>query len=87
MLTNKEIEFLDDLEIRLQHQTVILNKGPVKGRPRRKDLITNEEFEQFYDILDKIHADRDRRRAKAKETMAERRKTDKNYGRPYAQKQ
>lgn len=49
VLNKKDIEFLEDLEIRLQTQAAHKTKN-IKD----KLLISHREFEKFYNILDKL---------------------------------
>lgn len=64
MLTNKEIDFLFDLEIKIQHQSYLLIN---EIKPTAKDLITTEEFEAYYDIMEKIQRERNKNRARSNE--------------------
>lgn len=82
ILNKKDIEFLENLEIRLQHQAVVKTKN-VKD----KDLIGHREFEKFYDILDKLKKEYKKELNLTKNSLKERRKIDKSYGRPNWQKQ
>lgn len=76
MLNKKEIEFLENLEIRLAAQANAKTKN-IKD----KLLISNREFTKFWNIMEKLeneyHSDRKRKADK----IAEKRKTDKTYGR------
>lgn len=83
MLNNKDIEFLSDLEIKLQHQSYMIVNGI---KPTSKDLITPDDFEKFYKVVDKLYKSRERNRQAARQKMAEKRKIDKTYGRPYSYK-
>lgn len=62
VITNKEIDFLFDLEIRIQHQSYLLTEGI---KPTAKDLITVEEFETYYDIMEKVQKERNKNRTRA----------------------
>ena len=82
MLNKKEIEFLENLEARLNAQAEAKTKN-VKD----KLLISGREFQKFWSILDKIEREYVASRKHNREKMNERRKLDKNYGRPYYRKQ
>lgn len=82
MLNRKEIEFLEKLEMRLHKQAEAKTKN-VKD----KLLISGREFQEFWSILDKIEKEYVTNRKHNREKMNERRKQDKNYGRPYYRKQ
>lgn len=77
--TNKDIDFLFDLEIKIQHQAYLLKN---KIKPTAKDLFTEEEFWMYYDMMEKLCNKRKQARNKTKTFIAEARKTDKGYGRP-----
>ena len=62
MLTNKEIDFLFDLEIKIQHQSYLLIN---EIKPESKDLITYEDFEMYYSIMEKIKNERNKNRTRA----------------------
>lgn len=62
MLTNKEIDFLFDLEIKIQHQAYLLKE---EITPTAKDLINYEDFETYYDIMEKIQKERNKNRTRA----------------------
>ena len=62
MLTNKEIDFLFDLEIKIQHQSYLLKE---EIKPTEKDLITIEDFETYYGIMEKIQKERNKNRIRA----------------------
>ena len=62
MLTNKEIDFLFDLEIKLQHQAYLLKE---EITPTTKDLINYDDFETYYDIMEKIQKERNKNRTRA----------------------
>lgn len=61
-LTNKEIDFLFDLEIKIQHQSYLLVN---EIKPTAKDLITTEDFETYYNIMEKIQKERNKNRVRA----------------------
>lgn len=61
-LTNKEIDFLFDLEIKIQHQTYLLKE---EITPTAKDLINYEDFETYYNIMEKIKNERNKNRTRA----------------------
>ena len=81
-ITKKDIEFLRKLEIRLQSQASEKTKN-IKD----KNLISRREFQNFWEILDKIECNFDKTKEKSRETSREKRKLDKTYGRPYYYKQ
>lgn len=81
-LTNKEIEFLENLEIRLAKQADVKTKN-IKD----KLLISNREFQKFWDIVEKIERERDNKRKSARGMTREKRKLNKGYGRPNYYKQ
>lgn len=62
MLTNKEIDFLFDLEIKIQHQSYLLTEGI---EPTKKDLMTVEDFETYYNIMEKIQKEKNKNRIRA----------------------
>ena len=62
MLTNKEIDFLFDLEIKIQHQMYLLVEDI---KPTSKDLMTVKDFETYYDIMEKIQKERNKNRIRA----------------------
>lgn len=62
VITNKEIDFLFNLEIKIQHQSYLLVN---EIKPTAKDLITTEEFEKYYNIMEKIQKERNKSRARA----------------------
>jgi len=62
MLTNKEIDFLFDLEIKIQHQTYLLTN---EIKPTSKDLMTAEDFETYYSIMEKIQKERNKNRIRS----------------------
>ena len=62
MLTNKEIEFLFNLEIKIQHQAYLVKEGI---QPTKEDLITYEEFETYYNIMETIQIAKCKNRVRA----------------------
>lgn len=62
MLTNKEIDFLFDLEIKIQHQAYLLKE---KITPTKDDLVTYDDFETYYNIMEKIQRARNKNRIRA----------------------
>ena len=62
MLTNKEIDFLFDLEIKIQHQAYLLKE---EIAPTTKDLINYDDFETYYDIMEKIQKKRNENKTRA----------------------
>lgn len=82
MLNKKEVEFLEDLEIRLAKQADAKTKN-IKD----KLLISNREFIKFWNIMEKIEKQYCSDRARQKEQMAQKRKNDPNYGREKWRKQ
>ena len=62
MLTNKEIDFLFDLEIKIQHQAYLLKE---EITPTAKDLINYDDFETYYSIMEKIKTERSKNRIRA----------------------
>lgn len=82
MLSKKEIEFLELLEIKLQTQATHKTKN-VKD----KLLISFREFQHFYDILDKLEKEYKISVESSKNTIKEKRKNDKGYARPNYYKQ
>lgn len=62
MLSNKEIDFLFDLEIKIQHQAYLLNEGIT---PTADNLINYDDFETYYSIMEKIKNKRNENRARA----------------------
>ena len=62
MLTNKEIDFLFDLEIKIQHQAYLLKEGIA---PTADDLINYDDFETYYSIMEKIKNKRDKNRVRS----------------------
>lgn len=73
-LNKKDIEFLEDLEIKLQKQSTRAKET--------NDYVTPEEFTTFWNILDKIEANYCKRIKHITATNKEKRKLDKGYGRP-----
>lgn len=63
-LKTKEIDFLFDLEIKIQHQAYLLKEGI---NPTADDLINYEEFETYYNIMEKIKNDKIQNRIKSNE--------------------
>ena len=62
MLTNKEIDFLFDLEIKIQHQAYLLKE---EITPTADDLINYDDFETYYSIMEKIKNERDKNRIRS----------------------
>ena len=62
MLTNKEIDFLFDLEIKIQHQAYLLKE---EITPTADDLINYDDFETYYSIMEKIKNKRDKNRIRS----------------------
>jgi len=62
MLTNQEIDFLFNLEIKIQHQAYLLKEGLT---PTADDLINYKDFETYYDIMEKIKKERNKNRVRA----------------------
>lgn len=81
-LSKKDIEFLEDLELRLLAQANAKTKN-IKD----KMLISGREFSKFWNVLEKIENDYNKNKKLARERNAEKRKTDKTYGYSYAYKQ
>lgn len=81
-LNKKDIEFLEKLEIRLQKQAQEKTKN-VKD----KLLISNREFQKFYEILDKIEHNHASNIEKQVLLTRKKRSLDKDYGREYYVKQ
>lgn len=61
-LKNEEIDFLFDLEIKIQHQAYLLTEGLT---PTADDLITYEDFETYYNIMEKIQNERIQNRTRS----------------------
>jgi len=51
-----------------------------------KGKINNEDYSEFSEIINKILNKREKCRKQARETIAERRKINPSYARPYSQK-
>lgn len=83
MLTNKHINILEKIGKKI-HAQAMLSEAGVKSSIY--ELFTKEEYEQYEQILTHAHKIREKNRQVARDTMRERRKTDKYYGRPYSQK-
>ena len=79
-LNKNDIKFLEDLEIKLQHQSQILLGNSEFSF--MKDLINYDEFDKFYKIMDKLENDLTSNRKNARKQMQEGRKTNRGYGRP-----
>ena len=62
MLANKEIDFLFDLEIKIQHQAYLLKEGIT---PTADDLINYDDFETYYSIMEKIKNERAKNRVRS----------------------
>ena len=73
-LNKKDIEFLEDLEIKLQKQSTKAKET--------NDYVTPEEFTTFWNILDKIEANYSKKIKSTIATNKAKRKTDKGYARP-----
>ena len=82
MLNKKEMEFLEDLEIRLAAQADAKTKN-IKD----KLLVSNREFIKFWNIMEKLEKQYCSDRTRQKMQMAEKRKLDPNYGREEWRKQ
>lgn len=67
-MNKKEIDFLQDLEIKI-------------FKSKNNGIITESDYKQFYDIVDKIKTNRLKRNKKAREFIREKRKYNKNYAR------
>lgn len=61
-LKNEEIEFLFNLEIKIQHQAYLLKEGLT---PTADDLINYEDFETYYNIMEKIQNEKSQNRTRA----------------------
>lgn len=61
-LKNEEINFLFDLEIKIQHQAYLLKEGLT---PTADDLINYEDFETYYNIMEKIQNEKSQNRTRA----------------------
>ena len=61
-LKNEEIDFLFDLEIKIQHQAYLLKE---ELTPTADDLINYEDFETYYNIMEKIQNDKIQNRTRA----------------------
>ena len=62
VITNKEIDFLFDLEIKIQHQAYLLKE---ETTPTADDLINYEDFETYYSIMEKIQKERNKSRIRS----------------------
>ncbi len=62
VITNKEIDFLFDLEIKIQHQAYLLKE---ETTPTADDLINYEDFENYYSIMEKIQKERNKSRIRS----------------------
>lgn len=60
--TNKDIDFLYDLENKIQHQAYLLTNDIA---PTPKDLINYDDFETYYSIMEKIKVERSQNRINA----------------------
>ena len=67
-MNKKEIDFLQDLEIKI-------------FKSKNNGIITESDYQQFYNILNKIKTDRLKRNKKSREFIKEKRKCNKNYAR------
>ena len=83
MLTNKHINTLGKIGKNI-HAQAMLSEAGVKSSIY--ELFTKEEYAQYEQILAYAYKIREKNRQVARDTMRERRKTDKYYGRPYSQK-
>lgn len=63
-LNNKEIDFLFDLEIKIQHQAYLLAN---EIKPTAKDLINYDDFETYYNIMEKLKEQRNENRSRSNE--------------------
>ena len=78
-LNKKDIEFLEDLEIKLQKQS--------KKAKASNDYVTSEEFSTFWEILDKIECNHAKIIKTIVKSKREKRKLDKTYATPLYYKQ
>ena len=62
VLKNEEIDFLFELEIKIQHKAYLLKEGLT---PTADDLINYEDFETYYSIMEKIQNDKIQNRTRA----------------------
>lgn len=62
VLKNEEMDFLFNLEIKIQHQAYLLKEGLT---PTADDLINYEDFETYYNIMEKMQNDKIQNRARA----------------------
>ena len=67
-VNKKEIEFLQDLEIKI-------------FKLKNKSIITENDYNEFYKIVDKLKMTRIKRNKKSRDMIREKRKYNKNYAR------
>lgn len=67
-MNKKEIEFLQDLEIKI-------------FKLKNKSIITGNDYDNFYKIVDKLKTSRIKRNKKSRDMIREKRKHNKNYAR------
>lgn len=67
-MTKKEIDFLQDLEIKI-------------FKSKNNGIITETDYNNFYNILDKLKTSRLKRNKKTRDFIREKRKYNKNYAR------
>ena len=67
-MNKKDLDFLQELEIKIFK---LKNNG----------IITESDYKQFYNIVDKIKTNRLKRNKKSRELIREKRKYNKNYAR------
>ena len=67
-MNKKEIEFLQDLEIKI-------------FKLKNKSIITENDCDNFYKIVDKLKTTRIKRNKKSRDMIREKRKHDRNYAR------
>ena len=67
-MTKKEIDFLQDLEIKI-------------FKSKNNGIITETDYNIFYNIVDKLKTSRLKRNKKTRDFIREKRKYNKNYAR------
>ena len=67
-MNKKEIDFLQDLEIKI-------------FKLKNNSIITENDYSEFYKIVDKLKMTRIKRNKKSREIIREKRKHNKNYAR------
>ena len=67
-MNKKEIEFLQDLEIKI-------------FKLKNTSIITENDYNNFYKIVDKLKTTRIKRNKKSRDMIREKRKHNKNYAR------